>query len=71
EYIATLIISVLLMVTGIEFIRSSIQQIVEPEVVHSRIWVLGVVLLTIIVKEVMGRISHYLGALIESDVLEA
>jgi len=71
EYIATLIISVLLMVTGIEFIRSSIQQITEPEAVYSRLWVLGVVLLTIILKEVMGRISHYLGVLIKSDVLEA
>ncbi len=71
EYIATLIISVLLIVAGIEFIRSSVQQILEPGTIRVGFWILLVVSLTILLKELMGQVSKNLGELIESDTLQA
>ncbi|HKJ69629.1 MAG TPA: cation diffusion facilitator family transporter [bacterium] len=71
EYIATLIISILLIVAGIEFIRSAIRQIIEPEVIRAGLWVLLVVFMTILAKELMGRVSKIMGELITSDTLQA
>lgn len=71
EYIATLIISVLLVVIGIEFIRSSVQQILEPGPVRVNVWILLAVVLTIVIKEGMGRVTSILGKIIDSDALQA
>jgi cation diffusion facilitator family transporter len=71
EYIATLIISILLIVTGIEFIRSSVLRITNPVEVNAGILAILAVLLTIVIKEGMGQISKHLGRAIESDALEA
>lgn len=71
EYIATLIISMLLIVTGIEFIRSSVQRITDPVEVNASLLVILAVLLTIVMKEGMGQISKHLGRAVESEALEA
>lgn len=71
EYIATLIISILLVVTGVEFIRSSFERITHPEKITATIGLLLAVFATIVIKELMGQFSKYLGLAIESDTLEA
>jgi len=71
EYISTLIISILLVVTGIEFIKSSINRITDPEVIKISIPLLIAVVFTIVLKELMGQFSRHLGLAIESDTLAA
>ncbi len=71
EYIATLIISILLVVTGVEFIRTAFDRITNPQKITATIGLLIVVFATIVIKEAMGQFSKYLGRAIESDTLEA
>lgn len=71
EYISTLIISILLVVTGIEFIKSSIDRITTPEAINVTIPLLIAVFFTIVIKEMMGQFSKHLGLAIESDTLAA
>ena len=58
EYIATLIISVLLMVAGIEFIQTSVQRIRNPESILSEWWMVLVVLVAIVLKELTARYAE-------------
>jgi len=71
EYIATLIISILLCVVGIEIIESSIGRIKNPELVNVKWWMVAVLSLTIIVKEITARYAEYLSSLIASGTLHA
>lgn len=71
EYIATLIISILLVVTGVEFIRTSIERITHPEKITASIGLLLAVFSTIVIKELMGQFSRHLGDAIDSDTLQA
>jgi len=71
EYIATLIIAILLIVTGIEFIRSSIGRIMNPVPVEPNWWMIIAVALTIVVKEMTARYAQFLSAKIASGTLQA
>ncbi|MCF7804537.1 MAG: cation diffusion facilitator family transporter [Candidatus Marinimicrobia bacterium] len=71
EYIATLIISILLVVTGIEFIQTGIKRIAEPVTIQIGIPLLAAVVFTIVIKEMMGQFSKHLGDAIDSDTLAA
>lgn len=71
EYIATLIISVLLIVTGVEFIQAGIRRIMDPADMQVGFWVILVVVLTILLKEGLAQIARSLGITIDSDALEA
>ena len=51
EYIATLIVAVLLCVAGIEFIEASIERIRNPQLVSSAWWMIIVLSATVILKE--------------------
>ncbi|MBF0107512.1 MAG: cation transporter [Deltaproteobacteria bacterium] len=72
EYIATLMISVLLIVTGIEFFRSGIERLMSPEA-YTFIdwWIVVIISVTAVIKEVLARISFYMGKMIDSDALIA
>ncbi|MGC9365260.1 MAG: cation diffusion facilitator family transporter [Fidelibacterota bacterium] len=71
EYVATLIMAVLLVVAGIEFMKSSYGRLINPRlgVVH---WgVLVFVFATILIKTWLGGFSAYLGRKIDSAALRA
>ena len=71
EYISTLILSLMIVVTGVEFIRSSVGLIYSPSILQSTPLMIGIVLGTVVVKEIMARISANLGFIIDSDMLKA
>ena len=71
EYIATLIISVLLMVAGIEFIQTSVERIRNPESILSEWWMVLVLLVTILLKELTARYAEFLSSKIASGTLHA
>jgi cation diffusion facilitator family transporter len=74
EYIATVIIAVLLVITGFGFIQQSIERILESVTITHQQYaiVIGVfILLSAVVKEVMARFSFALGKKINSDILFA
>ncbi len=71
EYIATLIIAVLLMVVGIEFIKVSIDRIRDPVMISSEWWMVGLLVLTIVLKEVTARFAEFLSSKIASGTLHA
>ncbi len=71
EYIATLIVAILLVVAGIEFIESSIHRILHPEPVNPQWWMIFFIFITIIIKEITARYAEYLSSLIASGTLHA
>lgn len=71
EYVATLIIAILLCVVGIEFIRSSIIRIAHPQPIHPSWWMILAIAATIGLKEIIARYALYLSDLISSGTLHA
>ena len=71
EYIATLIIATLLCVTGIEFIEVAIDRIRNPEVVKAEWWMIVVLAITIVLKEITARYAEFLSSKIASSTLHA
>lgn len=71
EYIATLVIAVLLCVAGIEFIEASVKRILNPKPITPAWWMILAVLATIGVKEIIARFANYLSGKIASDTLKA
>jgi cation diffusion facilitator family transporter len=71
EIIATLVIAILLILTGIEFLKSSIQRFRNPVPVSGGWWVLVILLISAFVKEWMARFSWSLGENIDSSALKA
>ena len=73
ESIATLIVSILLIVAGVELMDSAVRRIFNP-VVNAQEINLAVVIIvagTIVVKELLARFAGQLGVMIDSDVLKA
>ncbi len=71
EYIATLIIAILLCVAGIEIIEYSVDRIQNPESVEVKIWMIILLTGTVIIKEITARYGTYLSSLIASGTLHA
>ena len=71
EYIATLIIAILLCVAGIEFIEASIDRIQNPERVLAEWWMILILMVTIILKEITARYAEFLSTKIASGTLHA
>ena len=71
EYIATLIISVLLCVAGIEFIETAIDRIQNPILIISDWWMVAILGLTVIIKEITARYAQFLSSKIASGLLHA
>ena len=71
EYIATLIIAILLCVAGIEFIEASIDRIQNPKLVVAEWWMILILMVTIILKEITARYAEFLSSKIASGVLHA
>ena len=71
ETIAALTISILIGFTGIEFIKTSITRFMNPNSIEVSWAVILVVLITIVLKEVLARLSYNLGDKINSSTLIA
>ena len=71
EYVATLIIAVMLGVVGFEFIKSAAGRLFLPISVDAGWGVLVVIFASILVKEWLGRFSRTLGRRIDSSTLKA
>ena len=71
EYIATLIIAILLIVTGIEFIRSSIGRVLNPSPISPAWWMIMIILFTVFLKELTARYAEFLSHKISSGTLHA
>ena len=71
EYIATLIISVLLCVAGIEFIETAIDRIQNPILIISDWWMIAILGLTVVIKEITARYAKFLSSKIASGLLHA
>ena len=71
EYVATLIIAVMLGVVGFEFIKSAVGRIAAPLPISAGGGVLAVIGLTIVIKFWLGAFSQTLGRAIDSAMLKA
>ena len=74
EYIATLVIAILLAITGIEFIMASVDRLRDPTSLENEEFAMAiamVVLASAVVKEAMARYSLAMSRRIKSEVLEA
>ncbi|MBU1701783.1 MAG: cation diffusion facilitator family transporter [Candidatus Eisenbacteria bacterium] len=71
ETIATLVVAVLLIVAGVEFLRSSIERLIHPRILNISWFMLGILFVTLVIKEWLARFSRKLGRQIGSDALEA
>jgi cation diffusion facilitator family transporter len=71
EYIATLIIAILLIVAGIEFIRSSIGRVLNPSPISPSWWMIIIILATVFLKELTARYAEFLAHKISSGTLHA
>ncbi len=71
EYIATLIIAILLVVVGIEFIRSSIGRILNPSPISPSWVMVFIILATVFLKELIARYAEFLSHKISSGTLHA
>ena len=71
EYIATLIIAIILCVAGIEFIEVAIDRIRHPKLVEPQWWMVIVLAATIILKEITARYAEFLSSKIASILLHA
>ncbi len=71
EIIATLVIAILLILTGVEFIKSSIDRFHNPVKVSGNWWIMTIIFITALFKEWMARFSWSLGENIDSLALKA
>jgi cation diffusion facilitator family transporter len=70
ETISSLLISFLIGLVGIEFLKSSIARLYDSEELMVDPKMIFIIVVTIVVKEIMARVSHEMGELIESDILK-
>ena len=71
EYVATLVIAVLLIVAGIEFIESSIDRILHPSVIEPAWWMIIAIISTIFIKIFIANYAEFLSMRIASGTLHA
>ncbi|MCF7957806.1 MAG: cation diffusion facilitator family transporter [Phycisphaerae bacterium] len=73
EHISALIVSIALIVTGIEVAKSAAERIIHPTIQSVEIsWlIIGVLMVTVVIKEIIARFARELGIMIRSKTLEA
>lgn len=71
EYLAGLFISVMIFVVGIEFVKTSINKILNPEPINISFIIIILLLISILAKIFIGIFNHRLGTLINSTILKA
>ena len=71
EYIASLIISFIIMLVGFELLKSSVNKILNPEVVTFNWIMMGILIFSVLVKVWMFSYNSYIGKVINSSVNRA
>ena len=71
EHITTLVISFLLILTGLEFVKRSFEALTQHKDVERSLIFAAVIAVTIIIKELMAHLSFYIGEKIGSRTLKA
>jgi cation diffusion facilitator family transporter len=71
EQIGALIMAVLIGVTGFELVKAGVERVINPMTVEPSIAAIIILLLTVIFKELLSKISKYYGHKIQSIALEA
>ena len=71
EYIASLVVSFIIIMVGIELFKTSVDKIFRPEVVQFSIPLFVILILSILVKVWMYSYNKYIGKQINSSVMEA
>jgi len=73
EAVATLIVAILLIVAGIELLKSALWRIKDPVILTEKLnwFIVAIVIGTIVVKEIIARFARQLGRMIQSQALEA
>jgi cation diffusion facilitator family transporter len=71
EQIGALIMAVLIGVTGIELVKAGVERVINPMTVEPSIAAFIILILTVIIKEILSKISNYYGQKIQSIALEA
>jgi len=71
EYVATLVIAIILIVAGIEFIKEGVERFLNPSEVNFPLPILLLVTFTMFVKFWMGHLTKYIGVKIDSKAIQA
>lgn len=71
EYIASMVVAVLIILLGTELMRSSFDKILQPEEIEFSIASIGILIISILVKLWMYSYNKHYGALLNSSVMEA
>lgn len=71
EYIAAMVISFLILLVGVEFIKTSFDRIIQPQEVNFSSWTFVVILLAIPLKLWLSYFNKFLGKRINSEALKA
>lgn len=71
EYIAAMVVSLMVIVVGFEFVKSSIKKIVNPEELRFNIFTFTLLLSSIVVKIWLAFFNRKIGKTIGSKVMEA
>ncbi len=73
EYLAALIVAIILIVAGFELLKSSTIRVFNPiiEADNVNILIVSVLTITMVIKELIARFARELGWMIESTTLEA
>ena len=71
EFIAAIIMSTILAITSFELLKSSIDRILHPKPFLAPWWIIGIILVTVLLKEGLAFFSRYLAKKINSPALNA
>ena len=71
EYLSGLVVAALVLLIGLELIKSSVERIIHPEPVEFSLALVAVLLLSMVVKLWMAALNQKLGDRIESETLHA
>lgn len=71
EYISSLIISFIIMMVGLELFQGSVEKIINPEEVSMNPVLIGILILSMLVKVWMFSYNRYIGKKISSSVMRA
>lgn len=71
EYIASMVVAILILFLGVELIRSSFDKIIHPEAIEFHIVSVGVLVCSIFAKYWMYAYNKHYGKLLNSSVMQA
>lgn len=71
EFIAGLVVAILLFIAGTELLKGSIYAIIHPRITTASVPIILLMSGTIVAKELMARFAYVLGAIIDSQALKA